>query len=392
MPSPTTAMRWRRGGGHRRDRGRVARPLDHSIAAKLTCVEPRRSGHPTSTVAAHPGVSSLPLQAVEPKRLYRQIADQLAQLIAKGEFPPGSRLPAERELAVSLGVSRTSVREAIISLEMSGLVEVRVGTGIFVDDAPGSRERRQPRRGPGTVRAARRAQARRGRDRRARRDASRRRKTRMRCARASSASRPAPTISTRASRRTATSTCASPRRPATARSSSSSKGLWDQRAELWGRMQQHFHTTDLAERTIRDHAAIVAAVAAHNPDGARAAMHRHLARVAREFQRGVDKSAEPAREPAGARVVSAARKRKAAQAMTAQRRAVRAFACVARQPFESRRRASCPKQEDVHESVAHRIQASAPHGAHAHRGGDRASRRRCRSTPATRSRRRPKRR
>ena len=76
-------------------------------------------------------------------------------------------------------------------------------------------------------------------------------------------------------------------------------------------MQQHFHTEDLAERTIRDHAAIVAAVAAHNPDGARAAMHRHLARVAREFQRGVDRSVEPARKPAGAHAVSAARKRKA---------------------------------------------------------------------------------
>ena len=74
----------------------------------------------------------MPLQAVEPKRLYRQIADQLAHLIASGEFAVGSRLPAERELAASLGVSRTSVREAIISLEMSGLVEVRVGTGIFV--------------------------------------------------------------------------------------------------------------------------------------------------------------------------------------------------------------------------------------------------------------------
>src|SRR6476661_7296247 len=97
----------------------------------------RQPGHPTPMAPRTPGVSSLPLQAVEPKRLYRQIADQLAQLIANGEFPPGSRLPAERELAVSLGVSRTSVREAVISLEMSGLVEVRVGTGIFVS-APGS--------------------------------------------------------------------------------------------------------------------------------------------------------------------------------------------------------------------------------------------------------------
>jgi DNA-binding FadR family transcriptional regulator len=71
----------------------------------------------------------LPLQAVEPRRLYRQIAEQIAQLIASGEFLPGSRLPAERELAALLGVSRASVREAIISLEIGGLVEVRVGTG-----------------------------------------------------------------------------------------------------------------------------------------------------------------------------------------------------------------------------------------------------------------------
>src|SRR5204863_117396 len=91
----------------------------------------------------------VPLQAVEPKRLYRQIADQIAQLIASGEFPAGSRLPAERELAVSLGVSRTSVREAIISLEMSRLVEVRVGTGIFVTAQNAAAHRASADSGPG---------------------------------------------------------------------------------------------------------------------------------------------------------------------------------------------------------------------------------------------------
>ena len=91
----------------------------------------------------------MPLQAVEPKRLYRQIADQLAHLIASGEFAVGSRLPAERELAASLGVSRTSVREAIISLEMSGLVEVRVGTGIFVTPRQEIAPRQSRDTGPG---------------------------------------------------------------------------------------------------------------------------------------------------------------------------------------------------------------------------------------------------
>ncbi|MFO0989119.1 MAG: GntR family transcriptional regulator [Alphaproteobacteria bacterium] len=48
----------------------------------------------------------MPLQPIETRRLYRHIADQVAGLIARGEFPPGSRLPAERELAQILGVSR----------------------------------------------------------------------------------------------------------------------------------------------------------------------------------------------------------------------------------------------------------------------------------------------
>jgi DNA-binding GntR family transcriptional regulator len=53
-------------------------------------------------------------------------------------------------------------------------------------------------------------------------------------------------------------------------------------------MQQHFHTEDLARRTIHDHAAILAAIAAKDAVAARTAMHRHLARVVREFQRGVN--------------------------------------------------------------------------------------------------------
>ncbi|WP_354678167.1 FadR/GntR family transcriptional regulator, partial [Cupriavidus plantarum] len=49
----------------------------------------------------------MPIQQIEPRRLYRQIADQLRSLIERGEFPVGKRLPAERDLAVQLGVSRT---------------------------------------------------------------------------------------------------------------------------------------------------------------------------------------------------------------------------------------------------------------------------------------------
>jgi DNA-binding FadR family transcriptional regulator len=74
------------------------------------------------------------LQTVEPKRLYRQIAGQLRALIANGEFKAGQRLAAERDLARQLGVSRPSVREALIALEVEGWVEVRTGSGVYVLD------------------------------------------------------------------------------------------------------------------------------------------------------------------------------------------------------------------------------------------------------------------
>lgn len=74
----------------------------------------------------------MPVEMIQSKRLFRQVFEQLAELIARGEFPLGERLPAERDLARQLGVSRATVREAMIALELSGLVEVRVGAGIFV--------------------------------------------------------------------------------------------------------------------------------------------------------------------------------------------------------------------------------------------------------------------
>ena len=76
----------------------------------------------------------MPIKAVENRRLYRQIAAQLSALIASGELAVGGKLPAERELAVQLGVSRPSLREAIIALELEGMVEVRVGAGIPIDE------------------------------------------------------------------------------------------------------------------------------------------------------------------------------------------------------------------------------------------------------------------
>lgn len=78
----------------------------------------------------------MPLAAIEPRRLYRQVADQLRGLIDNGEYGVGDRLPTERELSESLGISRPTVREALIALEVEGRIRIRVGSGIYVTAPP----------------------------------------------------------------------------------------------------------------------------------------------------------------------------------------------------------------------------------------------------------------
>lgn len=78
------------------------------------------------------------LEPIETKdRLYVRVARRIAELISKGEVNPGDKLPSERDLAEMLKVSRPSIREAMIALEVSGLIEVRTGSGIYVaEQAP----------------------------------------------------------------------------------------------------------------------------------------------------------------------------------------------------------------------------------------------------------------
>ncbi len=241
----------------------------------------------------------MPLQTVESTRLYRQIAGQIATLIDNREFPAGSRLPPERELAVLLGVSRTSVREAIIALELAGRVEVRVGTGIFVTH-PGSRRKRDAGAGVRTsavddggagpfdllaaramiegeiaALAARTA---------TKADIAALRETiaRMREHGDDFAQREAADRAFHLLIAESTRNGALPSAVAV---------LWDQRrGELWTRIEDHFHTPALRAKTLTDHEAIVAALEARDADAARAAMHRHLQRVAREFQRRWDET------------------------------------------------------------------------------------------------------
>ncbi len=83
----------------------------------------------------------MPIQSIDTRRVYQQIADQLCQLIEAGEFPVDSRLPSERDLAEKFRVSRPSVREALIALEVAGLVQIRMGSGVYVCKPEHGRQR-----------------------------------------------------------------------------------------------------------------------------------------------------------------------------------------------------------------------------------------------------------
>ncbi|MDR6447334.1 MULTISPECIES: FadR/GntR family transcriptional regulator [Paraburkholderia] len=78
---------------------------------------------------------TMELKSVQPRRLYHLIGDQIRAYIAANHLSTGDRLPPERDLAQQLNVSRPSVREALIALEIQGVVEIKMGAGVFVCSA-----------------------------------------------------------------------------------------------------------------------------------------------------------------------------------------------------------------------------------------------------------------
>ena len=78
------------------------------------------------------------------KRLYQKVANRILELITSGAYPPGTRLPGERELADRFEVSRVVVREAEISLEALGHVEIKVGSGVYVREPEAALSSRLP--------------------------------------------------------------------------------------------------------------------------------------------------------------------------------------------------------------------------------------------------------
>lgn len=227
----------------------------------------------------------MPIQAIDSDRLYRKIARQLSGLIAAGEFKPGQRLPAERELAQQLGVSRPSVREALIALEIEGKVEVRVGSGVFVCQ-PTPQEAAPESEGEGPFELIRARMVVEG-------------ETAACAAREAS---PAEVVEMRAAldelkraQASAQSTEAPDRAFHLAVARATHNGpllavvqmLWDQgRGAIWKTMERHFETPALRAATLKDHRAVLDAIAAGDARAARKAMRAHLERVDREFARG----------------------------------------------------------------------------------------------------------
>jgi GntR family transcriptional repressor for pyruvate dehydrogenase complex len=80
----------------------------------------------------------MPFHKVTPERLSTAVTRQIEKLILRGILRPGERLPAERDLAEKLGVSRPSLREAVAELQEKGLLTTRAGAGVYVADVLGS--------------------------------------------------------------------------------------------------------------------------------------------------------------------------------------------------------------------------------------------------------------
>ena len=230
----------------------------------------------------------MPFQSIEPRRLYRQIADQIRALIRSGEFSAGSRLPPERDLARQLGVSRPSVREAVIALEVEGLVEVRIGSGIYVRASDGLARVITPDAAAGPFELLRARYV-----------------IESECAAlAAKSAKRAQVQAIEAALDEMERDMEAGRQPlpgdrlfhlriAEATGNGALvhviKQLWDERTgPLYQQLEHHYDSPDLWRTAMREHRAVVKAIAARDADAARAAMQRHLNQAYKRFSKGWD--------------------------------------------------------------------------------------------------------
>lgn len=228
----------------------------------------------------------MPFQSIEPRRLYRQIADQIRALIKSGEFTPGARLPPERDLARQLGVSRPSVREALIALEVEGLVDVRIGSGIYVRRAPNghARDAADALAGPFELLRARYV-------------------IESECAAlAAKSAKHAQVQAIGEALDDMSRDMENGRQPlpgdrlfhlriaeATGNGALTHviRLLWDERGgALFKRLEHHYDSPRLWRSAMTEHRAVLESITAHDADGARFAMQRHLDQAYKRFSKG----------------------------------------------------------------------------------------------------------
>ncbi|MET3601674.1 FadR/GntR family transcriptional regulator [Martelella mangrovi] len=221
------------------------------------------------------------------KRLYQVVARRIARMIEENQATPDWHLPSERELAEQLEVSRTVVREAVIALEMRGIVEVRGRAGIIVlpahvnalsfdalntDIGPGPFELLEARLALETSAAAFAAE----------------RATRYdimeleECIERMQLETDEVAVNEKGDREFHLSIA---NMTGNAIILSMVQALWDQRdsSRMWQRVHRYIHAPRLRALWIGDHYAIVAALKMRNSEAARDAMARHINNVKDEL-------------------------------------------------------------------------------------------------------------
>ena len=234
-----------------------------------------------------PGVQGTELvEDVNVDRAYLRLANQIGDLLTKTGLKPGDRLPSERALADQFEVSRTSVREAIIAMELHGIVEVRGGSGAYLVQPPVrvyGTAAFMPESGPGPFELLR-----------------------ARCLIESEVAFVA--AETRkdsdldrifealADMRLyiddKAANIAADRRFHVCIADATGNSVLLQmvtamcnqtKSPVWNKMDQHFHSADMREASQNDHQLIFDALLARDPFAARAAMRAHLERVIKVF-------------------------------------------------------------------------------------------------------------
>ena len=212
-------------------------------------------------------------------RMYRVVAERIRELIQEQQMPPGARLPSERELATTLQVSRATLREALIALELGAVIEIRGGSGLYVGAHPAA-PAEVPEAGPGPFEVL------------SARSVIETEVAAMAARNASPAALDAileALLAMEHSHEDRATNEAADRAfhlaIAHATGNAALVGvidqLWRQRGSIWQRLKQHYRTEELRLATLLDHRAIFDAIAARDESGARKAMRAHLRRVTR---------------------------------------------------------------------------------------------------------------